>query len=116
MPTKAELQRQLVRVAKEATAYQEAFWALQRGDEPIKLTSGEHHIDLLAPHRYCGGVVVQGPHVVMADAWVALVDEHASAYLKDLARQVRKAQVDAIEARLDDGEPRSGLRLVGGGS
>jgi hypothetical protein len=117
MPTKAELQRQLVRVSREASAYQEAFWALQRGETPVRLHSGERHIELLAPHRHCGGVVVQGCHVVFADAWVAMVDQYSEPYLQDLARQVRRAQSDAFTERLAEAPPAAvSLRIVGGAS
>jgi hypothetical protein len=97
MPTKAELQRQLTNVAREASAYQEAFWAIQRGDTPITLTSGEHTIQLLAPGRACGGVVVMDGLVVFADEWISATRE-ADPYRVELSRRVRQLQGEALEA------------------
>lgn len=115
MPTKKELTDQLTKVSREACAYQEAFWALQRGDKPIKLTSGEKSIELLAPHRMCGGVVVDGSMVRYADDWIA--NAHTvDPYIRDLAHQIRRHQSEALNKVLDEAEaggrtPRS-LRLV----
>lgn len=119
MPTKAELQRQLTKLAREASAYQEAFWALQRGDKPIRLTSGPHTINLLAPQRHCGGLVVEDCLVTFADEWISRCFD-VDPYAQDLVRRIRKLQGEALDARLTEAKQpvtsRGELRVLRGGA
>lgn len=126
MPTKAELKRQLTRVAREASAYQEAFWALRRGETPRRVVAGPHAIELLALGRHCGGVVLEGSLVTFADEWIGRVDDACDAWTHELVRRIRRLQADALDERLAEAErqlsraeraaSRANLRVVPGGA
>ena len=72
-------------------AYQEAFWALRRGETPIKVTvSGsecEISAEVLGITRACGGVVVDGSHVSYMTDWLLRASK-LDAYHRELARKV----------------------------
>jgi hypothetical protein len=54
--------------------YREAFWAIQRGEKPVKYTSGEWSVWLLGASRACGGVVLLNPEgtcVHYAERWAS---------------------------------------------
>lgn len=101
-------------------AYQEAFWALRRGELPVRLASSEGErrveVEVLGAGRVCGGVVIVGDAgVLMADDWCAAQRRHPDVYVQDLARQVARyigdAQASAAEAtrRGRSGEERGPL-------
>jgi len=82
-------------VTKQLHAYQEAFWALRRGEKPIKLTVAagtdmEHTIEALALSRACGGVVLDGPGVTYASEWCMRAIATGDAYRRELARFVER--------------------------
>lgn len=98
--TRAELEAQ----AKEVSVYQEAFWALRRGEKPRKYKSGEHTIETLALKRAHGGLVLL-PHgtVLFAERWMAEAEKAFSPYVRELAGKVRQAIREANEIRTTPG-------------
>ena len=96
---KAEAERE-----KERTlgAYQEAFYALRRGEVPLKLVSGEDaderrvEVELVGATRACGGVVIVHDTPMYAGDWTAAAQRHPDAYVRDLAHKVDRAVSDAM--------------------
>ncbi len=80
-------------------AYQEAFWAMRRGEKPIRLSSGEEdrrvEIELWAPSRACGGIVIAHDSPVYASDWSMTALRHPDAYVQDLGRLVQHAVSEA---------------------
>ena len=89
------------------TAYQEAFWALQRGDKPVRLSTGEGDTEctvwVLGASRACGGLVLhdeKGASVEYAFAWSSRAGQNTvDPYLRELAHKVQKFCTDAIKIR-----------------
>ena len=81
--TKADLEREL----EGMRPYQEAYWALRRGEKPIKLTSGEYVIEVLALRRAHGGLVIDTPSVYYLEKWTAAHQNSVNPYIRELARK-----------------------------
>ena len=98
--SRAELEQEV----QDLSAYQEAFWALQKGEKPVKLTSGPESVRLLGAGRACGGVVLldaDGCCVRYAEKWSIVAQHSFSPYLADLARQVQRAVAEGVKRRLE---------------
>lgn len=82
--------RKIAKLTKSLSAYEEAFWAMQRGETPVRLSSGDRSVELLGADRACGGVVVRGPDVTYANDWMKKIGNDPS--LRDIANQIRNLQ------------------------
>jgi hypothetical protein len=103
--TREELEKAL----HDMGAYQEAFWALNRGEKRVKLTSGDHSVWLLGLGRASGGVVMterEGYSVHYAERWASDASRSVDPYIADLGRQVFRAVANAIKARYAESTPR----------
>ena len=79
-------------------AFQEAFWALRRGEVPVKFSSGEDErrveVELLGAARASGGVVLVGDSPVLATDWTTTASKHSDAYVRDVAYKVQRAMAE----------------------
>jgi hypothetical protein len=97
---------ELEKALHDLGAYQEAFWALQRGEKPIEVTSGERSVWLLGLGRASGGVVMTEPEgysVHYAERWASDASRSVDPYVADLGRKVFRAVADGIKARYSKG-------------
>jgi hypothetical protein len=98
---------ELLGQVKALEPYQEAFWALRRGEKPVLFTSGEgeefRSVELLGASRACGGVVLLEGSVMYAERWAAEATHSVDPYLADLGRRVHRAIVEAVRARVYEG-------------
>ena len=94
--TKAELQEE----NKGLRAYQEAFWALQRREMPVRIQSGEHHVHVLAMSRGHGGIVIILENtVVWAEEILPRWQHGSDPYLQEIGSKIRQLQKDEVEKR-----------------
>lgn len=93
-PTKAEIQESLRLAEQNLYAYQEAFWALQRGEKPVRLESGGFAVLVLGAGRACGGVTLTPDGMVIKNAsrWAGEAASSYNPYVRDLAQQVVRLQ------------------------
>jgi hypothetical protein len=85
------------------SAYQEAFWCLQRGEKPVKIENEERAVWLLGASRACGGVVWLDPDGVgvhYAERWAGEASRSVDPYIADIGRKVFCAVADAIKSRI----------------
>lgn len=113
--TRDELEKQV----HDLGAYQEAFWALQRGEKPIRVSTdpeGQYSdystrtVWLLALGRASGGVVMLDPHgtsVYYAERWASDASRSIDPYIADLGCKVFRTVADAIKARMNKLETKS---------
>lgn len=108
MPRNRKLTRdELLEQIESLKAYQEAFWALQRGEKPIRISVGdgdnECTVWVLGASRACGGLVlhdVKGASVEYVFAWSSRAGRNTvDPYLRELAHKVQKYCVEAIKIR-----------------
>jgi hypothetical protein len=97
MATKKQLEEDV----RSLQAYQQAFWCLQRGERPQRLSSGDYEIELLGLGRGAGGVVIQGGTVTWLSDWYGLVTRSESCYsvcpyMRELASKARALALAAI--------------------
>lgn len=94
---------ELEKALENMSAYQEAFWALQRGEKPVKIQNEERTVYLLGASRACGGVVWLDPDGVgvhYAERWANEASRSIDPYVADIGRKVFRAVADAIKARV----------------
>jgi hypothetical protein len=97
-------------------AYQEAFWALQRGEKPVKIENEQRAVWLLGASRSCGGVVwldPDGVSVHFAERWANDASRSVDSYIADIGRKVFRAVADAIKARMAKDQARVDAMAVG---
>lgn len=97
--TRDELEKDL----RDMGAYQEAFWALQRGEKPVKIQNEQRTVWLLGAGRSCGGVVwldPDGVSVHFAERWASEASRSIDPHIADIGRKVFRVVADAIKARI----------------
>jgi hypothetical protein len=111
---KRRSREELEKALHDAGAYQEAFWALQRGDKPVRIANEERSVWLLGASRACGGVVYQedGVSVHYAERWASEASRSVDPYIADIGRKVFRAVADAIKARMKADEEKYRARLA----
>jgi hypothetical protein len=99
---------ELEKAVHDLGAYQEAFWALRKGEKPIKIANEEREVWLLGASRACGGVVWldEGVSVHYAERWASDASRSVDPYVADLGRKVFRVVADAIKARIATDEAR----------
>jgi hypothetical protein len=105
--TREELEKSI----HDLGAYQEAFWALQRGEKPLRVSTdpeglssdfSERTVWLLALGRASGGVVLLDPSglgVTYAERWASDASHSPDPYRASLGRKVFALVADAIKER-----------------
>lgn len=99
-PTIAELQTKIALLEP----YQEAFFCLRRGEEPVTITCEDRSATVVGLARMTGGVVIEingepcAPFYVSSFTATYAHSPH-DPYMADVARQITRLQRVAVEAR-----------------
>jgi len=95
---KKKTRQQLEDDVRQLTAYQEAFFSLRNGFEPIVLEAAPYRVELIGAERQSGGVIAEGSCVTWVDDWCARASQGCR-QLQELASAVKRVnQSHACEA------------------